>query len=54
MWSQFPPNPSCLRKNLPENNVKPVPPNFQNNLPENNVEPVPSKFELPPKQSVGK
>jgi hypothetical protein len=38
MWSQFPPNLSCL----------------QNNPPENNVEPVPAKSELPPKQSAGK
>ncbi len=38
MWSQFPPNLTCL----------------QINLLENNVEPVPSKFELPPKQSAGK
>jgi hypothetical protein len=38
MWSQFPPNLSCL----------------QNNLLENNVEPVPAESKLPPKQSAGK
>ncbi len=25
MWSQFPPNLSCLQNNPPENNVEPVP-----------------------------
>jgi hypothetical protein len=25
MWSQFPPNLSCLKNNLPENNVESVP-----------------------------
>ncbi len=54
MWSQFPPNLSCLQNNLSENNVEPVPANLsclRINPPENNVELVHSKFM---KQSAGK
>jgi hypothetical protein len=57
MWSQFPPNLSCLQNNQPENNVEPLSSKSElpiNNPPENNVEPVPAKFELPQKQSAGK
>jgi hypothetical protein len=54
MWSQFPPNLSCLQNNPPENNVEPLSSISElpiNNLPENNVEPVPVKSA---KQSAGK
>ncbi len=43
MWSQFPPNLSCLQNNLLENNVGPVPAEFElppKQFAENNVEPV--------------